>query len=157
MRAGELALKPVEQQRGQQEWREVVEGPCHLDAVDAQLAAREHGAGIVDEHVDPLVAIGDLVGQPANFRQRRQIGEENIGRLAAWRNAGDLRTCRAGFVTIARDDRQRRATGGQRLRGSQADAIRGSGDDDPLGQGRRRADVTHRVNIGQLRTRGIQA
>ena len=43
--------EPVQQQRGQQERRQVVEGPGQLDAVRAQLSRGVHGAGVVDENV----------------------------------------------------------------------------------------------------------
>jgi hypothetical protein len=55
-------LQSVEQQRGEQERRQVVDRPGQLDAVLGQLPCAVHGAGIVDEHVERRMAGQHLGG-----------------------------------------------------------------------------------------------
>src|SRR4029077_12435820 len=46
-------LQSIEQERGQEEWRQMIDGPGQLDAIAGQLSGSIHGAGIVDENVNP--------------------------------------------------------------------------------------------------------
>ena len=82
--AGRCArLEPVEQQRSQQERGEVVDGPCHFDAVDGELAAGEDRAGIVGEDVDARIALQNLPRHTADLRLAGEVGQEDIDRRAA--------------------------------------------------------------------------
>ena len=52
---------PVEQQSGQREVAEVVGPELQLEAVGGELTIREEDAGVVDEHVDPIVRASQRV------------------------------------------------------------------------------------------------
>src|SRR5438128_12585438 len=45
-------LEPVEQQRRQQERRQMIDGPGQLDAIRTQPPGAVDGAGVVDEHLN---------------------------------------------------------------------------------------------------------
>jgi hypothetical protein len=53
---GHAGLEPLQQSRGEQKWREVIDGPGPLDPVLRRLACHVHGAGVVNEDIEPWVA-----------------------------------------------------------------------------------------------------
>lgn len=83
-------LHQVEQQVGEQERSELVERERALDAVFGQLSLGEDVSGVVDEHVEVLVARLDVLGGVADLLLRFEVGEDQVGDAAAVRRACDL-------------------------------------------------------------------
>jgi hypothetical protein len=58
--------EPVQQQARQQERGEMVDLEGHLVAVRARLAAGERTARVVGQHIDPRIAVQQLLSEPAD-------------------------------------------------------------------------------------------
>jgi hypothetical protein len=60
----------------------VVDREGGLVAVRGELPLGVHGAGVVDEHVDPVEPVGELGSQGAGRLQRLEVGDEgrHVGR-----------------------------------------------------------------------------
>ena len=59
-----------------------------LETVRRKPVLRRKQAGIVDQHVEPVVPGENLVRQPPHFRETRKIGERHIDPVRA-RTLGD--------------------------------------------------------------------
>src|SRR6266511_3911311 len=144
--------QPFEQQRGQQERGEVVDCPGQLDAVLGDLARAVDGAGVVDQDVQPRVAVEDLAGQAAHRRLRGEVGHQHVDATAAGRL--DPRHRPAGLGVVTGDDRQLGAACRQRLRAGQPDAVGRTGEQDLLaGRAPLRHDRRSSVRIRRPPTR----
>ena len=75
--------EPVEQQIREQERRQVVDRERSLVAVLGQLATMRVGAGVVDQHVDAVVAVEQLLREPADLGQRREVRPQRLNRPPA--------------------------------------------------------------------------
>src|SRR4029079_11067006 len=102
-----------------------------LDSVGGQFAARKHGAGIVDQHIDPRIGVVDCPGEAANLPLRQQIRLKHCRRQSS-RYSGDILPCgfSACLVTTYHDDRG--ALVRQFPGGRQTDAAAGTGNDHDL-------------------------
>ena len=76
-------LEAVQQQIGQQKRREVIDRKGQLEPVRRKPVLRRKQAGIVDQHVEPVVPGQNLVRQPAHLRETRKIGERHIDPVRA--------------------------------------------------------------------------
>jgi MFS family permease len=73
--------------------------PRQLEAVRALLAAVEGVTRVVDQDVDVVVPIADLLGDPANVRLHRHVGDEQYRRFAGC-DLGDLRAGALALVSF---------------------------------------------------------
>ena len=80
---GCAGLEPIQQQVGEQERGEVVEGERALQAVGGQVAVRPEPADVVDQHVQPRVGVEDRDGEPTYLGLGGHVGGERVdGRVA---------------------------------------------------------------------------
>ncbi len=91
-RAGAALLQPVEEQVGEQERREMVEGEGVLESVGGDAPGLPVAADVVDEHVDPGEALEHFAGQSSYLRLCGEVRDEHVD-LPASRRA-DLATPR---------------------------------------------------------------
>ena len=125
-RAGALCCQPVQQQVGEQERREMVEGEGALEPVGGDVPGVPVAADVVDQHVEPGQALEYLGGQPAHLRLGGEVGDEHVDLPAA--GCADLAGRGLGASAVPAGDRQVRAHRGQAERGRLADAAGGTGD-----------------------------
>jgi hypothetical protein len=71
-------LEAIQPQIGQRERREVIDRKGQLETVRRKPVLRRKQAGIVDQHIEPVVPGQNLVRQPAHLRETRKIGERHI-------------------------------------------------------------------------------
>src|SRR5690348_12972116 len=129
---GRAGFQRLEQQVGQQERREVIERERHLNAVRRLAAAPEEDrAGVVDEHVQAVVACTELLSRPAHLRLHTEIGDQRADVVIAglFLDTGDHRLRLGG---IAREQDHVGPALGQRPRRHQPD---------PRGRARHQADT----------------
>ena len=126
----------IEQQVGQQERREVVDGDRQLVAVLGQLKAGADQPGIVDQHVDARVVREDCLGEPAHCGEAGEIGER-AGDPWRARPLGDEPSRPLGAAGIAADQHDLQPVAGEAERGMQSDPGAGAGNDgDRFGRAR---------------------
>jgi hypothetical protein len=124
-RAGDEA---PDQPGGQHEIGHVIEREGALEPVLGDGAAGEHGAGIVDQHVDARLRGGDLAADALDLLEAQQI--RIVDRVAAVGRAGlDLRQRGGAARAVARHDDEARAHAGEALRGDLTDTGGGAGHD----------------------------
>ena len=116
----------IEQQAGEQELAQMIEGPGHLDAVRAGDTAMEPGADVVHQHVQTRESGVQTPGEGTNVRLSCQVGKLELDRLIArLRLEGGhppLALCR-----IAPDDDHASPVPRERTGGHPADAVRRTG------------------------------
>ena len=77
-RAGALSLDPVEEQLGQEEGTEVVDGEGRLESVGRLAAVGQDDPGVVDQDVDPAQRSAD-VGRPGPDRgQVTEVEDDDL-------------------------------------------------------------------------------
>ena len=109
-RAGALCLEPIQQQVGQQERGEVVDGEGVLQAVGGDVPGGPEPAHVVDQHVQARVRGEDLTGQTAHLGLDGQVGYEHIdGRVA--RRCADVASGGLGPGAVAANDADSGAQG----------------------------------------------
>ena len=106
----------------QQEGRQVVDLEVLLITVGCDAAAWGAGPGIVDEHVDPLVALVQLASELAHLVEVVEISKEVVGADRAGGVGGTLR--------VASDEHHLLVPLGELPGCFGADAAARSGDDD---------------------------
>jgi len=94
--------KPVEQQIGQQEGREMVDREGQLVTIGRNRVARRDQPGIIDQHVEPLVPRPYLGGEGAHRVEAGKIGDRGF-ELGARHALGDKAARRLGALGIAPD------------------------------------------------------
>ena len=120
----------VAQQRGEREIRHMVQRKSALEPVRGDLAAPEHGAGVVDQHVD--------AGERVEARRERAQGIEprQVGIMHAHLGPGgaslDPGKRRFAARRIAPHQYESRPLGGEALRRDQPDPGSRAGDDAEL-------------------------
>src|SRR6516164_8851340 len=67
----------VEQQVGQQKWREVIDRKSEFEPVPRKPVFRRKQPGVVDQQVEPLAAGQDVVRQPAHLGEARKVTERD--------------------------------------------------------------------------------
>lgn len=128
MRAGgghHEPVHPVGEQVGEQERGQVVGLDRHLEAVDCDKWLQRDRAGVVGEHVDPVVRGPKLLGQSAYVVEDREVGPEQLRTLT-----GVLPYPLGGGLEAGRvppDQYHLVATAGQVHGGGQSDAGAGPG------------------------------
>jgi hypothetical protein len=80
MRAGAQARSLVDQEVGQQKWRQVIEGECVLQPIGGLVAVGPEPADVVDEHIEPWVRREDVSSEAPDVALRRQIRHEDVHR-----------------------------------------------------------------------------
>jgi len=85
-------------------------------------------AGVVDQHVDPLVEQVDLLSCPSDVAQGRQVGDERVDGRAR-RHPCDLPAQLVHLCLATSDDSEAGARSGEVERREPAQAVRGPGDD----------------------------
>jgi hypothetical protein len=138
--------QPVEEQVGEQERREVVEGEGVLESVGGDMPGVPVPAGVVDQHVDPGEAAEYLVGQAPHLGLGGQVGHERVDLTTGGRAELAGRCLRA--PPVAARDRDVRADRGEAESGRPADPA-GATRDEHRPAGHRR-DV-HRCSTGGSR------
>ena len=108
----------------------MVEGEGHLDPVHALAAAGEHGADIVDQHVDGGAG-AEVLRQRPDLGLAGEIGLLEAHPVVARRIANGLADLGA-LGGVAPDEHHLGAALGQRPRGDAADPVRRAGDDAQL-------------------------
>ena len=125
--AGRCALlQPVEQQVGEQERREVVEGEGVLEPVGRDVPGVPVAADVVDQHVDPGQALR-APRRPAAAPPPGTTGPRRT-RPPARRRPRGSRGRGLGALAVPAGDRDVRAHRGQAQGGRPADAAGGAGD-----------------------------
>ena len=110
----------VGQLGGQQEARQVIQGEGQLVPVRRKTPAAEHGAGVVDQHVEAAVQRPELRGDAPYLGLLRQIADEKPQTIVAGR-AADLRQHGVATGLVASDHDQRGPHAGERTRGGRPD------------------------------------
>ena len=81
----------VAQQAGEQERREVVQRKGTLEALGGLLPRGEQSAGVVGQDIDVLVAVANLLREPADIGHQHQIGDVLMDGRSSDRRPGLLR------------------------------------------------------------------
>ena len=99
MRAGALAAQPVEEQVRQGEVPEVVDPEGRLEPVGGRGPARHDQAGVVDQHVEAVVAIEERGRERPDRGEVREVErqEVDVGAPAA---LTDVATCSGAAAGI---------------------------------------------------------
>jgi hypothetical protein len=119
------------QQVREQKRRQVVGSERLLDAIDAAFTLVENAAGVVEQHVDPVIREVDVSGHVANLLLGGQIGDEQLRRGA--RSAlSDPGSCRLATPWIATDHHDLGSRFGGPLGRYESDAAVGTGHYDGL-------------------------
>ncbi|GAB4000831.1 hypothetical protein GCM10029992_34170 [Glycomyces albus] len=105
---------------------QVVGGELRLVSLRAEPAGRGHDPGVVDQDIDPAAEVG---GEGCHRVQVEQIEVADL-EIGAGMRVGDGGGGRAGLGLVADGHDHVRALGGERPRGSQAEAVAGPGDQD---------------------------
>jgi hypothetical protein len=119
-------FEDIQQQDGQQEVIQVVEGEGHFIAVGGQVAAGEHGPGVVDQDVQAGVALLEAGGSLHDAGQGGQVGGDELDRAAGL--VGEPGCDGGAFGSIAADDGHPGTQPRQLTGGNQPDAARAAGD-----------------------------
>ena len=115
-------------QAGQGEGPEMVGPELQLEAVAGPVVGGHHDPGVVDEQIDPGVAVGDLAGRRADGRQRGQVQGHALG-AGAGLGGGDLAGGDPGLVQVPAGQHDPGAVPGQLTGNLVAEAGVGPGDD----------------------------
>ena len=115
-------LQPVEQQVRQQERGEVVDRHRELEPIGRDRTSSGDEPGVVDENVDPLVALEERRGDAAYLGERREVCHEWLGT--------DLPGDRSGAPLVAADGNDRGAAFRELDRGRAPDPRARAGDHD---------------------------
>src|SRR6186997_2797308 len=84
----------------------MIGGKRLLDAINRESEMIELGAGVVDQHVDTVIAFPDLPGQSADLGQRAKIRRKELDtRVARASNGG---SDRISFARVPADKDERR-------------------------------------------------
>jgi hypothetical protein len=118
-------LEEVEQQRRQQEVREVVQREGHLQPVDRHASIPEEGSRTVHKDVEPVVLGQNVVRQFPDRGLRGEVCTEELDLLVPGVLADPLHRGLT-LLGIATDEPDARAQRGERVRGGLADARGGS-------------------------------
>jgi hypothetical protein len=108
----------------------VVERERALDPVFGQFSPGEDVPGVVDEYIEVVVAGLDVLGDVADLLLRFEVGEDQIGDASAVRRACDL--IAGGGAAAGVSAQQHEVGAGGCVRGREADAVAGSGDETVL-------------------------
>src|SRR5438105_15484242 len=83
-------LQPLDEELAEQKRRQVLDRPGQFDAVLRQLPCSVHGAGVVDEHIQPWIA-----GQHLAANLRTEVWDErsamNVATVAPLASAALMR------------------------------------------------------------------
>jgi hypothetical protein len=104
-------LQSVQEQAGQQERREMVEGECALEPVSGDVPGVPVAAGVIDQHIYPGQALEDLPGQPPYPGLGGQVRDEHVHLLSA--GGADLAGGSFGAFSVPASDRKVRAQSSQ--------------------------------------------
>ena len=135
-RAGALFVKPVEEQVGEQERREMVEGEGVLEPVGGDVPGVPVAADVVDQHIDPGEALEHLGSQPPHLRLGGEVRDEHVHVAAA--GGADLASRVLGALAVPAGDREVRTHRRQAEGGRFADASAAAGDQHRLAGHRKR-------------------
>ena len=135
------ALQPAEEQAGEQERREMVEGEGALEPVSGDMPGVPVPPGVVNQHIDPGKALERLVSQPPHLRLGGQVRDEHVHLPAAGR--ADLASRVLAAPAVPAGDREVRAHRGQAQGGRLADASGAPGDQHCPAGHRPRVDLSH--------------
>ena len=102
-----------------------------LETVRRKPVVRRKQAGIVDEHIEPVVPGQDLVGQPAHVAEPRKIGERDLDPIRPG-TLGHQPTRRLGPPAVAARHDDPHSDAGKANRSVQPDAGTRPGDDRDL-------------------------
>ena len=130
MRAGAAALTRSRTSRVSRNGPEVVRGHHVVEALGGERRLRVVDAGVVDEHIDGVVAVDQLVSGAAHGLQVREVAADHVGRQP-WHRVAQLGDGRRALVLVAAHDREPCSLAGQLQRSRLADPRRGPGDHDP--------------------------
>jgi hypothetical protein len=134
-------LQPVEEQVGDQERREMVEGEGVLEPVSGDVPGVPVPPDVVDQHIDPGEALEYLLSQPAHLRLGGQVRDEHVHLPAAGR--ADLPSGALGALLVPAGDREVRTHSGQAQGGRSADACGAAGDQHRPAGHRTAVDLFH--------------
>ena len=119
-------VQPVQEQAGEQERREMVDGEGALEPVRGDIPGVPVPPGVVEEHIDPGKALEYFARQPPHLRLGGQVSDEHLHRPAAGR--ADVASRGLGAAAVPAGDRQVRAHRGQAQGSGPADASGAAGD-----------------------------
>ena len=88
-------LQAVQQQVGEQERGEMVEGEGVFQAVGGDVPVRPEAAHVVDQHIQPRIGVEYLAGQAADLGLGGHVGDVHVHRRVARRGA-DVGRCGLG-------------------------------------------------------------
>jgi hypothetical protein len=100
-----------------------------LEPVRAARRARGGQSGIVDQHVDPVIAPVELGGRAAHRGEVAEVGKDHLGRGRSGRAGGELGGHGVGLGLVASHDGDRGTPLCESTGDFLADATGGSGDD----------------------------
>ena len=123
---GAAVREPAEQEMGQQEGRQVVDGEDGLDAVDGHGVAEIHHARVVHEHMQPGIRGEQRLGQAADRLLRREVRHEERDAVVA-APGPDLGDQRVATGAVTADEPERRPHAPKGVRGCPADPRAGAG------------------------------
>ena len=125
-------LQPVDEQVGEEERCQVVDGPGLLDAVLGEPALRIHRPRVVDQDVEPRAAVENLGGEPAHRPLRGEVGDEHVDPRVASARGLDPDHGLGRSRLASGNDAELGPEAGKLLSGGQSDPVGGAGDEDPF-------------------------
>src|SRR6266540_1538634 len=134
-------VQPVEEEIGEQERRQMVEGEGALEPVSGDVPGVPVPPDVVDQHIDPGEALEYLVSQPPHLRLAGQVRDEHVHLPAA--GCADLASRALGAPAVPASDRQVRTHRGQAQGGRPADAAAATGDQHGPAGHRPAVDLLH--------------
>ena len=109
----------------------MIERERHLEPVFRHAPRIEQGAGIVDQHIDLGLGLGNLARNPFHLGKPRQIGVvDRVIRVA--RDCAQVPARFLASMAVPRHENNAGAALREAVRRDFADAGRGAGDDDDL-------------------------
>ncbi len=141
---GRTGLQSFQEQVGQQEGGQVVDGEGVFQAVHGDVPVGPEPADVVDQHVEAGVCLEHLRGEPAHLRLGGHVGDEHVHRVIA-RCRADVGCGGLGAGGVAPDDADSGAHSREPDGGGLADPAGAAGDQHgPAGH--RTAGLVHRLS-----------
>src|SRR5215208_568034 len=113
-------LQPVQQQGGEQERREMINGEGSLQPVGGGVPGIPVPADVIDQHIDPRQGLEYLLGQPSYLCLGGQVGDEHVDLPTA--GCADLPGRVLSAASVAAGNRQVCTHHGQAQSGRLTDA-----------------------------------